>query len=77
MGARAVQGFFCSGGRGLEAIVSGEVEVIRVELKYCEACGALWMRDCSGNARYCSRCRRLMAELSHAGRAIPAEGVEQ
>ena len=57
----------------LEAIVSGELQAIRVELKYCEACGALWLRPRNSNAPYCRRCDKVMAELSRTGRTKPAE----
>lgn len=72
MGARAVQGFFVAPLR-LEAMVTGELQFIRVELKYCEACGALCLRPRGSTAPYCRRCEKVMAELSRAGRTGPAE----
>jgi hypothetical protein len=34
----------------------------RVELKYCEHCGGLWVRE-SGAGVYCGKCERKVAEL--------------
>jgi hypothetical protein len=36
---------------------------IRVELKYCEHCGGLWLRECGAAAAYCENCRPLVADL--------------
>ena len=75
MGARAVRGFFVAAAQvGREAMVSGELQTIRVELKYCEACGALRLRPHGSNAPYCGRCAKVMAEQSRTVRAKPAEG---
>lgn len=70
-----VQGFFVAGGicQG-EASVNRELKVIRVELKYCEACGALWLRPRNCHAPYCRRCEKVMAGLSRTNRARVAEG---
>jgi hypothetical protein len=35
----------------------------RVELKYCEGCGGLGVRECGGGQVYCDDCARKMAEL--------------
>jgi hypothetical protein len=35
----------------------------RVELKYCEGCGGLGVRECGGGQVYCNDCLRKMAEL--------------
>ena len=68
-----MQGFFCRDtARG--GIVNGKMQIIRVELKYCEACGALWLRPRSNHASYCRRCERVMAELSRTSRTKAAEG---
>jgi len=69
-----VQGFFVAPALRLEAIVSGELQAIRVDLKYCEACGALWLRPCGSHTPYCGRCEKVMAELSRTVRTKPAEG---
>ncbi len=34
---------------------------IRVELKYCERCGGLWLRRLSTDGVYCSGCRAHLA----------------
>jgi hypothetical protein len=41
---------------------NGESE-LRVELKYCELCGVLWLRDQSAGQVYCGHCRPRMDEL--------------
>lgn len=45
---------------------------LRVELKYCEHCGGLWIRE-GGAGVYCVRCQPLVADLpapkKKAGRA--------
>lgn len=69
-----MQGFFIAAGLRLEAIVNGELRVIRMELKYCEACGALRLRPHGSDAPYCGRCARVMAGLSRTVRTKPAEG---
>jgi ferredoxin len=46
---------------------------VGVELKYCEHCGGLWVRECGGGV-YCKHCRTTVAELpapkKRAGRLI-------
>jgi hypothetical protein len=43
----------------------------KLELKYCERCGGLWLRPQGGDAVYCAPCERDIAELppirSHGG----------
>ncbi|HVN19980.1 MAG TPA: hypothetical protein VMU05_14440 [Dongiaceae bacterium] len=36
---------------------------VRVELKYCEACGGLWVRECGAGAVYCEKCQARVDEL--------------
>jgi hypothetical protein len=36
---------------------------VRVELKYCERCGMLWMRECGSGLTYCNGCQPDVAEL--------------
>ena len=31
-----------------------------VELKYCERCGGLWLRECGSDQVYCVRCLTLL-----------------
>jgi hypothetical protein len=45
-----------------EQLGNGKNE-LRVELKYCERCGALWLRDPSTGLVYCEHCRPRMDEL--------------
>jgi hypothetical protein len=35
---------------------------VRVELKYCEHCGGLWVRE-GGGGVYCERCQEIVADL--------------
>lgn len=35
----------------------------KLELKYCERCGSLWLRPNGGDAVYCARCEEAIAEL--------------
>jgi hypothetical protein len=37
---------------------------LRVELKYCEGCGGLGVRECGGGQVYCDSCTRTMEELA-------------
>jgi Zn-finger nucleic acid-binding protein len=39
------------------------IEVIEVELKYCERCGGLWLRRKGLTQVYCATCEPFMAEL--------------
>ena len=32
------------------------VELLRMELKYCECCGSLWLRQCGSTQIYCASC---------------------
>jgi len=36
---------------------------LQLELKYCERCGALWLRPVGGRQIYCVTCGREMAQL--------------
>ena len=36
---------------------------VGVELKYCEHCGALWVRECGSGIVYCDNCRPKVADL--------------
>jgi Zn-finger nucleic acid-binding protein len=36
---------------------------LRVELKYCERCGGLWLRECGTGRVYCASCEREVADL--------------
>jgi ribosomal protein L37AE/L43A len=35
----------------------------RMELKYCEHCGALWLRECGAGIVYCENCQPKVADL--------------
>ena len=42
---------------------SNENAVVRMELKYCEHCGGLWMREPGSGIVYCERCQPKVADL--------------
>jgi hypothetical protein len=47
-----------------EAIMEIEgMEIIRLELKYCERCGGLWMRTWGTEDVYCPSCAEHMLDL--------------
>ena len=41
---------------------ANETGAVRVELKYCEHCGGLWVRE-RGAGVYCAKCEPKVAEL--------------
>jgi len=47
-------------------------DAVRMELKYCEHCGSLWLRPSGTGAVYCESCQPKVAELpppkKHPGR---------
>ena len=43
-----------------------DLEIIPLELKYCERCGGLWLRPAGTDDIYCAACERSMAELPAA-----------
>ena len=40
-----------------------ELEIVELELKYCEHCGSLWMRLRGDDGVYCAKCVPAMAEF--------------
>ncbi|HET9409405.1 MAG TPA: hypothetical protein VFO39_19340 [Candidatus Sulfotelmatobacter sp.] len=38
-------------------------EIVRVELKYCERCGRMWLRTMGDMQVYCDACQPAIAEL--------------
>jgi hypothetical protein len=36
---------------------------VRMELKYCERCGGLWLRECGSGLIYCVGCESEVSEL--------------
>jgi hypothetical protein len=38
-------------------------KTVRLELKYCEHCGGLWLRECGAGVVYCVNCLPRIAEL--------------
>jgi len=41
-------------------------DAVRVELKYCEHCGSLWLREAGAEMAYCEQCRPKVADLPPA-----------
>lgn len=41
-----------------------DIEVLHVELKYCERCGGLWLRPCGSQCVYCAMCALAMSEFA-------------
>lgn len=39
------------------------IEIVEVELKYCERCGGLWIRPCGSERVFCGSCAPKMAEM--------------
>jgi hypothetical protein len=52
-----------------ELLQEGKMEEVqgRVEMKYCERCGALWLRGIGSRDVYCCQCEGQMRELPLAG----------
>lgn len=44
---------------------------ILVDLKYCERCGALWLRPQGATGVYCGGCRACLAAMPNPGLASP------
>jgi hypothetical protein len=47
---------------------------VRMELKYCERCGGLWLRPAGSGSSYCESCAAAMAELPAVRLKRPAGG---
>jgi hypothetical protein len=56
-----------------ELLQEGKMEEVqgRVEMKYCERRGALWLRAIGSREIYCCQCERQMRELPSAGYQKP------
>jgi len=52
-------------------ISRGEGREIRVEMKYCERCGGLWLRPQGADGVYCASCRMGLAAMPDPGDAPP------
>jgi hypothetical protein len=47
-------------------MASKKKDVIRMEVKYCENCGGLWIRRKGDHSRYCHGCRHKCPQLGAA-----------
>lgn len=45
-------------------------DIVRMELKYCERCGALWLRQRGTGSVYCAACSLETSDFSLGGRKI-------
>jgi len=50
---------------------SKQNDEVRVELKYCERCGSLWVRERGAGLVYCESCQRKVAELPATNKKKP------
>jgi hypothetical protein len=55
--------FFSNMEEAMKTNRSGKENETRIELKYCEHCGGLWLRECGGGEVYCEACRPVVEEL--------------
>jgi uncharacterized Zn finger protein (UPF0148 family) len=55
----------------MDFIGTMEGSAIQVELKYCERCGGLWLRQEGTNGVYCASCRVRLAAMPNPGEAPP------
>jgi len=46
-----------------------ELEIVRLELKYCERCGELWLRRRGEGSVYCVSCLSQLGKLGDHGEA--------
>jgi hypothetical protein len=54
-----------------EVMDTEDLEIICLELKYCERCGSLWMRTQGTGEVYCPNCALEMLDLPAARRERP------
>jgi hypothetical protein len=54
---------------------SRQTNELRLELKYCERCGSLWLRPGEGDQRYCAPCAQVIAELPPPSREPRSAGT--
>lgn len=55
------------------------LEIMELELKYCERCGGLWLREKGSQKVYCAMCLPKMAEMARGqakGRPRLPSGVK-
>jgi hypothetical protein len=60
---RAAFGILLFGGVMSRNHSEEESSLLRMELKYCEHCGGLWMRECGAGVVYCENCQPKVADL--------------
>ena len=49
-----------------------EIDVVEVELKYCERCGGLWLRPRGEEEVYCQSCVPKLAEFPISAKRLTA-----
>ncbi len=40
-----------------------DMELVELELKYCERCGGLWLRECGLQTPYCAPCSVALSDF--------------
>jgi Zn-finger nucleic acid-binding protein len=63
--------FHFNGEAIMNFISTMESQEIRVELKYCERCGGLWLRPQGAEGVYCASCRVGLAAMPDPRKAPP------
>jgi Zn-finger nucleic acid-binding protein len=43
----------------------------KIELKYCEMCGGLWLRKEGNHGVYCAHCAPTVTEIAHGAKKKP------
>lgn len=64
----AAQGFFCAGGEEQSMQTIEETTTTKLELKYCEGCGALHLRAEGSRRVYCVNCWKVLREMADGRR---------
>jgi len=54
-----------------------KIELVPVELKYCERCGGLWVRERGAEEVYCEKCQVQEAELPAPKRKVGRVGARE
>ena len=47
---------------------SEDINIVQLELKYCERCGGLWVRQLGCEEIYCASCAIEMMDVASSGR---------
>jgi hypothetical protein len=50
------------------ATIEQDSQVVHLELKYCERCGSLWLREADSRGIYCERCEAAVDRMAPSTR---------